>query len=128
MSIVHETEIENSLPVNFHFDMGFSRDDLIGRLEILPAMCGFKTDKAFLVPLKCAGTTWSNYKSTKPGANLIPVDVTVRIKEHYGVPLDWIYTGDRSGLRTEHREKLAELDVAPKQMPKRGRPKKSKAA
>lgn len=52
-----------------------------------------------------AANRWSQYLDPH-GKRTITLDVAVRLRKRYGVPLDWIYLGDESGLPRGLSERL----------------------
>jgi hypothetical protein len=48
---------------------------------------------------------WSQYVDPK-GKRRITVDAVFRLKDEYGITLEWIYDGDRSRLPSDLLEKI----------------------
>lgn len=54
--------------------------------------------------IDCQPNRWSQYES---GERLITLPIAVKLTEHYGITLDWIYRGDPSGLPMRLHERVA---------------------
>ena len=50
----------------------------------------------------------NTYNQYEKGVNKVPVDAALKMRELYGLTLDWIYVGDPSGLRHEIADKIRE--------------------
>lgn len=57
--------------------------------------------------LDATNKAWSQWEN---GKNLFDVLVAVRMKERYGVTLDWIYDGDPKGLPSRLAKLVREIE------------------
>lgn len=67
------------------------------------ALPGSPSQYELAAKLNVSRTTWSNWEQ---GEKLPDPVVMVRLKERFGVTLDWIYSGDARGLPHELAETL----------------------
>jgi transcriptional regulator with XRE-family HTH domain len=98
--------VENSLHVKFALWVG-SRDEIIARLRMLPAILG-KSDAELARVCGVNPSTWSNYKSATASKNIIIWEAALELWNAYGIPMEWVYDGQVGRISDpDLREKLA---------------------
>lgn len=71
-----------------------------------------------------AGMTTSAYSQYESGKHRPSLEHAFRLCDAFGYTLDWIYLGNKAGLPHDLAMKIAEQEVAPRQVvAKRGRPR-----
>jgi transcriptional regulator with XRE-family HTH domain len=107
LSTIHDLEVENSLRVKFVLCVGTSRDEIIARLRLLPAILG-KSDAELARACGVSPSTWSNYKSATASKNTIIWEAALELWNAYGIPMEWTYDGQAARIADPNlREKLA---------------------
>lgn len=76
------------------------------RLEQTRRALGFPTQKEFCDALKIDKSDWNHFET---GTRRITLPLSIKIKQKFGVTLDWIYCADPSGLPMRIAEKLNRL-------------------
>jgi transcriptional regulator with XRE-family HTH domain len=88
-----------SIPV-----MARSQRDIAYRLELTRVALGVTTPE-FCKSTGMSANQWSQYIDPK-GKRRITVEVAYRLKDEYGITLEWIYDGDRNRLPVDLLEKI----------------------
>lgn len=74
------------------------------RLELTRIVLEFPRQVDFYTAIKVDKSDWSHFES---GERRITLGVAMRIKQQFGITLDWIYCGDPSGLPLHISQKLS---------------------
>lgn len=75
-----------------------SLSDVARRLVLLRAWAGYDNQKAFAVATGLTPSELNHYETARRMPSLAAAN---KMKQRWGVTLDWIYHGDRSGLTME---------------------------
>lgn len=84
---------------------GMTKDAIGKRLQLSREALGVSQSE-FADRCEIARNTYNQYEK---GVNKPPVDAALKMRELYGLTLDWIYAGDPSTLRHEIADKIREL-------------------
>jgi transcriptional regulator with XRE-family HTH domain len=76
------------------------------RLERLRTAHGYETMRAMAVALDINEATWRAWEF---GLNEFPTDIARRLKDRWGVTLDYIYTGAETAMAPELLKKLRKV-------------------
>lgn len=67
----------------------------VGRRVRMTRLALDKSPADMCLEMKVSRQAWSQWEN---GKRLFDILVAVRLKQRYGVPLDWLYAGDPAGL------------------------------
>ena len=77
------------------------------RLRITRVALGYKTQAAFS---EAAGILRTGYSPVETGSRLLSLQMALLLYDEFGITLDWLYRGDRSGLRASLRDEIRRLE------------------
>ncbi len=81
---------------------GMSKEAIGKRLQLSRDALGFQQGD-FADRLGIARNTYNQYEK---GVNKPPVEAAMKMRQEFGLLLDWIYAGDPSGLRLDLADKI----------------------
>lgn len=88
---------------------GMSKAAIGRRLQLSRAALGVSQSE-FADRCEIARNTYNQYEK---GVNKPPVEAALKMRELYGLTLDWIYAGDPSTLRHDLADKIRDLRRPP---------------
>lgn len=89
------------------FDTEQLARDVAERLRVTRAALGYKTQASFA---ETAGILRTGYSPVENGTRLLSLQMALLLYDEFGITLDWLYRGDRSGLRASLRDEIRRIE------------------
>lgn len=81
--------------------------DIARRLQVTRLALGYRTQAEFA---EAAGIGRTNYTQSESGSRILSLNMALLLSANFGISLDWIYKGDRSGLRSSLRDDIGRIE------------------
>ena len=91
------------------FDTDSLAKEVAARLRATRLALGYKTQAQFA---ETAGVLPTAYSPVEKGVRLMSLQIALSLYDTYGITLDWLYRGDRSGLRASLRDEIRRVETA----------------
>jgi len=88
-------------------DTGDFAIDIARRLQVTRRALEYNTQAEFAA---AAGIGRTNYTQAESGSRVLSLNMALQLYDAFGITLDWLYRGDRSGLRAKLRDNIRAIE------------------